>query len=285
MKIFRNLTAEETQLRIASVNNGGVELLLWKAPLADLTVLDEKEGLHYSVEYSPISSRFEGEKCYVTCSLTLDTNGNLRKVEGIGEGANFKTASTDALHRAGVVAGIGRELYSLNKVFIPKEYLKGYEVIDEKKVCYDTFKVFYLGYDEEDNIKEIVIEIAKFSEPHCIIEYDVVNKGTARIKAVHVGKKEEIPNEAPVNETPKVEPAETSVPKEESAETIPEAAPFSEGFADDEVILFGFLKGKKYREIKDSLDFRKFVDWAKKNPTRQYSDTKIAAQFKKLLNM
>lgn len=284
MKRFRNLTEKEVQLRIASVNNGGVELLLWKAPLADLQVLDEKE-VHYSLQYSPINNRFEGEKCYVNCSLSIDIDGDWRKLEGIGEGVNFKTASTDALHRAGVIAGIGRELYSVNKLFIPKEHLKSHEITGEKKSCYDTFKVIAIEYNDNDDIEFLGIQVSNFGEPHCVIEYDVVN-GDAKIKAVHTATKkpDSSVKESPVEEDKEVPEANSETSKKEALSKT-ETPNETEGFAEDEVILFGLLKGEKYGNVKETPDFKKFVDWAKKNPTRQYSDAKVAAQFKKLLKM
>ena len=140
---IRNLKANEIKPAVAKANAGGAVLLLWKNNLADLTILDEIiDSTNYEIRYPQENvcciSIWDGtKKCFVS-------------KEGIGEGISPKSIANDALRRAGTAWGIGRELFSIGELFVPKEMLKAWSETetDGKKYfhCYDEFRVLDVQY-------------------------------------------------------------------------------------------------------------------------------------------
>lgn len=52
-------------------------------------------------------------------------------------------------------------------------------------------------------------------------------------------------------------------------------------FPEDEIILFGNCKGKRYGDVKNTAVFKSFINWVH-NSSASYTDEKVAAQYKKL---
>lgn len=72
--------------------------------------LDEAARADWLVEFQPLPLRTDakdGEPYAMLCTLTI--NGVRR--EGVGQGADWKEAETDAFKRAAVHFGVGRQLY------------------------------------------------------------------------------------------------------------------------------------------------------------------------------
>lgn len=166
---IRNLKANEIKPAVAKANAGGAVLLLWKNNLADLTILDEIiDSTNYEIRYPQENvcciSIWDGtKKCFVS-------------KEGIGEGISPKSIANDALRRAGTAWGIGRELFSIGELFVPKEMLKAWSETetDGKKYfhCYDEFRVLDVQYSKDNAvIVYLKIAISQYGKQHHVIEF------------------------------------------------------------------------------------------------------------------
>lgn len=250
----RPLKAEEIKARVAKVNKGGVKILLWKSSLADLNILDEcLDPTDYSVAY-PADGRcqisiWDNEKsCWVT-------------KEGIGEGISPKTIANDALARAGTAWGIGRELYTATDIFIFKDKLKTHKIEKDESgkdvcSCYDEFKVLDVKY-QHGVIAYLKIGIAQYGEVHDVAELSFSTpKQSKPIKLT----RETV--EAPKLATQSMPACDLDLPE-------------------DEIILIGSCRGKKFGEVKGTAIFNSFLNWAK-SATTNYSEKTQAEQFARL---
>lgn len=256
----RKLNADEIRVKPGKVNNGGVSLLLWKDGLCDYKILEESlESDMFQITY-PDPGR---------CRISIwDTEKNCWvSKEGIGEGSSPKTLAGDALKRAGTAWGIGRELYTAGDMFIFKDKLKGWktEKNDEGKdvaVCFDTFKVEEIRYDN-DHISFIRIGIYQYGKKHgeetfCFTDRQTAPQQEPASKATKETKKDKPQNESPQNN-----------PNSKSLNQNP--------IHDDEVILIGNCKGKKYGDVKDTPTFKSFLKWTR-TATTSYQNPDCADQ-------
>lgn len=144
--MFRSLRADEVQVRVSRYTKKGAMLLVYKDSRADMTLLDEVVGpKHWKSHHSN-----DNKNCVIEI---YDTEmGEWISKEGVGdakEGDNYdKSLASDSFKRAGVLWGIGRELYNLHDTFVPCE-----TKYNEAKRCYeptedDKFK-FYGAYVTE----------------------------------------------------------------------------------------------------------------------------------------
>ena len=306
---IRNLKANEIKPAVAKANAGGAVLLLWKNNLADLTILDEIiDSTNYEIRYPQENvcciSIWDGtKKCFVS-------------KEGIGEGISPKSIANDALRRAGTAWGIGRELFSIGELFVPKEMLKAWSETetDGKKYfhCYDEFRVLDVQYSKDNAvIVYLKIAISQYGKQHHVIEFhlneDVVpeskepksGRSSKKTADKETAEKENVSDvEAKSDDAEKAvqdekaEPASTSddVEKNNDVEKhsdMPEkdveaqSAEVKPLLADDEIILMGNCRNKAYKDVKDTPMFKSFLNWAK-NATTKYSDAKTAEQFARI---
>jgi len=146
---FRDLTAEEIEVRVQSVRQNGAILLLYKTARTDMAILDETVGAENWQD------KFYEVKGVMFCSIGINTNYNNPETadrwiwkSDAGTESNQdaeKGNASDARKRAGFVWGIGRELYTSPFIWIPKEKCN----ITEKKdkygntiyVCTDRFSI------------------------------------------------------------------------------------------------------------------------------------------------
>lgn len=137
---FRDLTANEIEVRIGQVKANGVVLLLYKDARCDMNILDETVGAenwqrqHYECKGNLFCQ--VGIKCDDEWTFKSDcgTESNTEKEKG---------EASDSFKRACVNWGIGRELYTSPFIWIPTTDNKGqlnYKSPDGKK-CYDKFVV------------------------------------------------------------------------------------------------------------------------------------------------
>lgn len=162
MKKFRNLRADEIECRIAQIEKTWCSLLLYKDARCDMNILDETVGTmnwireHTRDNANCIVSIYDDEKAEW---ISKEDTGT----ESFSEAA--KGLASDSFKRACVNWGIGRELYTSPTIFIiPRKDMvkKGkegefFEYKDGKYTTKTRFNVEYIDYDENDNIKDLII--------------------------------------------------------------------------------------------------------------------------------
>ena len=155
MRAFRLLSEDEIECRIAEINKqgSGLSLLLYKTARTDAALLDETFGAdRWQNDYKILDG-----KLYGGIGIKFE-NGWIWRWD-CGTESNMeaeKGQASDAFKRAGFKWGIGTELYSAPRIFIPKEKcnIKDY---NSKLKCYDTFRVEKIRYDDQGNIDALSI--------------------------------------------------------------------------------------------------------------------------------
>lgn len=137
---FRDLTEEDIEVRVQSVKQSGLVLLLYKNARVDMNILDEKVGAENW------QNRFYEHKGILFCSLGINTNYAKPELpdrwiwkDDAGVESNTeaeKGNASDARKRSGFAWGIGRELYTSPFIWIPSSNCN----IENGK-CYDRFSV------------------------------------------------------------------------------------------------------------------------------------------------
>ena len=137
---FRDLTADEIEVRVQSVKQNGIVLLLYKNARVDMNILDETVGVENW------QNRFYEHKGILFCSLGINTNYAKSELpdrwiwkDDAGVESNTdaeKGNASDARKRSGFAWGIGRELYTSPFIWIPADKCG----INNGK-CYDRFYV------------------------------------------------------------------------------------------------------------------------------------------------
>ena len=118
--IFRDLTADEIDVRVGQVGDGWATLLLYKDARVDMNILDEKFGpngwqrKHYEVKGNLFCSVgiYDEEHDQWIWKDDCGTESNTEKEKG---------EASDSFKRACVNWGIGRELYTAPRIFIKWE--------------------------------------------------------------------------------------------------------------------------------------------------------------------
>ena len=166
---FRTLKAEEIDCRISQIASNYCTLLLYKDARCDMNLLDETVGcMNWKKSYLR-----DNANCVV--SIYDDDKKEWVSKEDTGT-ESFSEAekglASDSFKRACFNWGIGRELYTAPSIFItPRKDIKYRIVIDGKqqevdefyknnKDKYETktrFWVEYIDYDEDRNIKDLII--------------------------------------------------------------------------------------------------------------------------------
>jgi hypothetical protein len=136
---FRPLRAEEIECRVARVNNGGVELLLYKTSRTDMDILDETVGAE------KWQCEFYEHKGTLFCKIGVLTESGWVWKSNAGSPSNMeavKGEASDAMKRAGFTWGIGRELYTAPRIFVYADKCgKIQQGKNGKMQCYDQFRV------------------------------------------------------------------------------------------------------------------------------------------------
>lgn len=153
---FRNLRADEIDVRIGSVNKGGAALLLYKDARADMNILDETVGpLNWQRKHEIIDG-----KLFCTISVFDPDKNEWVSKQDVGTESyteKEKGQSSDSFKRACVNMGIGRALYSAPNIFFFTNQLDKYTIENGKAKCYDTFSVVDIQYDDHNNIANVTI--------------------------------------------------------------------------------------------------------------------------------
>lgn len=138
---FRNLNASEIDVRISEVNKGGkgLTLLLYKNARCDMAILDES--------VTPMGWQREHYECKgnLFCRVGLRSDdGEWVWKSDAGKESNYesqKGEASDSFKRACTNWGIGRELYTAPRIWVPAGGAQLRQNNNGKWVCYDTFSV------------------------------------------------------------------------------------------------------------------------------------------------
>ena len=135
--VFRDLRADEIEVRVGMAKQNGVSLLLYKNARCDMNILDETVGVarwqrrHYECKnnlYCSVGIRFDDEWIWKD---DCGAESNVDKQKG---------EASDAFKRACVNWGIGRELYTSPFIWVGNEACK-IEGQNNKYYTKDIFSV------------------------------------------------------------------------------------------------------------------------------------------------
>ena len=148
MLSFRNLTADEIEVRVARCSASEVELLLYKDARCDMNILDETVGPHrWSRDHKDVKGVL-----FCTVSIFFPLLNEWVSKTDCGTVSNMepqKGEASDSFKRACFCWGIGRELYTAPRI---KTKVAG---INNGR-CYDHFSVEHIKI-EEGRITELAI--------------------------------------------------------------------------------------------------------------------------------
>ena len=138
---FRELKAEEIEVRVSRVTNAGVELLLYKTSRTDSDILDETVGSeNWQCNYESINGEL-----FCTVSIWSEERGQWVSKQDVGSPSNVeaeKGRASDGLKRCCSRWGIGRSLYSAPRIFVYADKCgKIQQGKNGKMQCYDQFRV------------------------------------------------------------------------------------------------------------------------------------------------
>jgi len=143
---FRDLTAEEIEVRVSRVTQAGVELLLYKDARCDMRILDEAVGAeNWQCRYYEHKNTLF---CKVGINVCRDAGTGYHEwvwKDNAGAPSNMeaqKGEASDAFKRACFTWGIGRELYTSPRIFVYADNCKEIKVgKNGKPQCFDRFHV------------------------------------------------------------------------------------------------------------------------------------------------
>ena len=151
---FRDLKAEDVEVRVAMCKEKGVSLLIYKDARVDQAILDETVGqLNWKKSYRVVK-----DNLYCTIEIWDSDKGQWVGKEDCGVESNTekeKGEASDAQKRAGFAWGIGRELYSVPFIWIDSKQCR-IEPKDRGFVCKDKFQVTKLQV-ENKKVTDLVI--------------------------------------------------------------------------------------------------------------------------------
>lgn len=151
---FRDLLADEIEVRVAQARKNGLSLLLYKDSRVDQRILDETVGPENW------QKTFYEQKGTLFCSVGIMCQNYLSPAEKLaqpqwvwkddaGEPSNMsaqKGEASDAFKRACFNWGIGRELYTAPFIWVKAEHANIH--VDGNKIrCLDRFRVAKIQID------------------------------------------------------------------------------------------------------------------------------------------
>ncbi len=155
---FRNLKADEIDVRISQVKDNGFTLLLYKDARCDMNILDETVGaknwqrVHTRENANCIVSIWDEEKKQWISKEDTGTESNTEKEKGL---------ASDSFKRACVNWGIGRELYTAPFIWVSDtSYIKTNKTTG-KGAVYERFKVSAIEISDKKIITSLEIVDSK----------------------------------------------------------------------------------------------------------------------------
>lgn len=152
---FRTLKANEIDCRVATINQKGLTLLLYKDARVDQNILDETVG--------PMNWQRHHSRENANCTVALWDEDKRQWIEKEDTGKESfteaeKGLASDSFKRACFNWGIGRELYSAPFIWISAENADIKQGGSGKFQCFDNFAVEQILYDENRNIVALSIK-------------------------------------------------------------------------------------------------------------------------------
>lgn len=136
--MFRNLKANEIDVRVATCSDKGVSLLLYKDARVDQDILDETVGpMNWQKHYSR-----DNANCII--SIWDDTKKQWIDKEDTGTESfteKEKGLASDSQKRSGFAWGIGRELYTSPFIWVGADKINLTKKADGKPTTFDKFRV------------------------------------------------------------------------------------------------------------------------------------------------
>lgn len=135
---FRALNADEIECRVATVNEKGISLLLYKDARVDQNILDETVG--------PLNWQRHHTRDNANCIVSIWDSEKKEWIEKEDTGKESfteaeKGLASDSFKRACFNFGIGRELYTAPFIWIPATSCTIKQGKNGKPACYDRFDV------------------------------------------------------------------------------------------------------------------------------------------------
>ena len=155
--MFRELKADEIDVRVAQINQKGATLLLYKDARCDMNILDETVGAfnwkrsHTRDNANCVVSLWDENKKEWVSKEDTGTESFTEKEKGL---------ASDSFKRACFNWGIGRELYTAPFIYVPAEKINMYEK-NGKYATNDKFIVEKIVYDENRQITGLSIKNQK----------------------------------------------------------------------------------------------------------------------------
>lgn len=137
-RMFRDLRADEIEVRVAQVTENGAGLLLYKDARCDMRILDETIGP------GRWQKRFHSAKDTLFCEVGIEIDGAWVWKADAGAPSNQeaeKGEASDAFKRACFNWGIGRELYTAPFIWVGKDRCSLRQGKNGRWQCFDRFRV------------------------------------------------------------------------------------------------------------------------------------------------
>ena len=152
--MFRELKADEIDVRVAQINQKGATLLLYKDARCDMNILDETVGAfnwkrnHTRENANCVVSLWDENKKEWVSKEDTGTESFTEKEKGL---------ASDSFKRACFNWGIGRELYTAPFIWISADKVNLSQK-NGKYTTYDKFVVEAIRYDEKRQISALSIK-------------------------------------------------------------------------------------------------------------------------------
>lgn len=193
------LKASQVEVRIGTITEKGVTLLLYKDARVDQQMLDEQFGpFGWKRSHTCINGSI-----YCTVEVKDPETGEWigrTDVGCSGQMEKEKSAASDSFKRACVNWGIGRELYSAPRIYISAEKV---ELVrrNDKVYCNEHFSVGSIEYDENREICGLTILNGK---GQCVYRF-ASKSGNKEDDVLTSGRKEAFESELKRTGIPKAE--------------------------------------------------------------------------------
>jgi hypothetical protein len=157
MKEVRLLKPNEIDCRVATINEKGLSLLLYKDARVDMAILDELFG---SENWKRTHEVINGN---LFCNIEVWNKeiGEWVKKQDVGTESyteKEKGQASDSFKRAGFNWGIGRELYTAPFIWItPRDDKEIFKNSKGSFTTYTKFTVKEIGYNENNEISKLII--------------------------------------------------------------------------------------------------------------------------------
>ena len=157
---FRNLKANEIEIRVGTISENYLTLLLYKNARVDMDILDETVGANnWEREHKELKGNiYCGVSIYDKDKDDWTTKWDCGK-ETFTE--SEKGESSDSFKRACVNWGIGRELYTAPFIYLTKDKVDIHKNAKGKLTTNDKFYVEQIKYNSNNEIDGLSIKNQK----------------------------------------------------------------------------------------------------------------------------